>query len=280
MRIIAAGCIAGLLAGCSSTQYISRSRDRDIAIDGSAAEWDGLIEYPAQSIPDLGIGAVSDSDHLYLCLTSEDREAVSKMLMAGFFITFQKPKEKNRLFGINFPLGMKGGEPEGRKHDPDEWAGRLESSLQMLALIGPGVKDTAFMPLSRAESLGIAVRIKAQSMEQCTYELKVPVAKGNTLPYAIVPGKDSSITVTLESGALRRPALRHPQSTRHGPPGGGEGPDGGGGGPRGGGPGFGSGGPGFGGGSPGGMHGPPPGMEEPLKAVFSLKLSRSIAMGK
>lgn len=262
LRIIISGYVVLFGIGCApATLFLGHPRDRDIAIDGSAEEWDSLIEYPVQSIPNLGIGAVSDGDHLFLCLTSEDREAVSKMLMAGFFITFKNPKEKNRLFGINFPLGMKGGEPEGRKHDPDEWAGRLESSLQMLALIGPGAKDTAFVPLSRAESLGVAVSVKAKSMEQCTYELKVPIAKSSASPYAIVPGKDSSIAVTLESGALRRPALRHPRSTRHEPPGGG-------------------GGPGFGGNGPGGMHGPPPGLEEPLKAVFSLKLSRPIAMEK
>jgi hypothetical protein len=281
LRIITATCIFSFFIGCApATQFLGHSRDRDIVIDGSATEWDDVIEYPAHIIPNLGMGAVSDNDHLYLCLTSEDRSIVSKILMAGFSITFQTPKQNKSLFGIYFPLGMKDTGSGPLKHDPEEWAAQLESSLQMIALLGPGNKDTTFMPVARAESLGMAMRINAKSMENFTYELKVPLTKTGTSPYAVLPGRDYTIVVTLESGVLKRPQGRHQRSAKHGPPGDQEEPDGDEGGmpPRDNGQGldqgshFGSG--GFWSDAAGmdNMYGPRPGMNDALKATFTLKL--------
>jgi hypothetical protein len=253
-RVLIVLCTLGMFAGCVSTQYMGQWRNRDITIDGSPSEWDDYIEYPEHIIPNMGIGAVCDSNHVYLCLTSEDRATVSRMLMAGFSVTFQNPSQKGALFGVYFPLGMKGGGAEGQRHDPEEWAARVEASLQMLALLGPGKKDTTFMPIARAESLGVVVRAKAHSMEQCTYELKARIIKNGNSPYSIVPGKDSSIAVTFECGVLTRPEGRRPLGHS-------------------GGSGFGEG-PHFGRGEGvfGSSNRPPPGMQQPLKASFLLKL--------
>jgi hypothetical protein len=280
LRIIIATCALSLFIGCApATLFLGHPRDRDIVIDGSATEWDDVIEYPAHIIPNLGLSAISDNDHLYLCLTSEDRVVVSKILMAGFSITFQTPKQNKSLFGIYFPLGMKDTGSGPLKRDPEEWAIRLESSLQMLALLGPGIKDTTFMPVARAESLGLAMRIQAKSMENCTYELKIPLTKTGTSPYAVLPGNDSTIVVTLESGVLKRPQGRHPRSAKHGPPGDQDEPDNEEGAmPRDNGQGldqgshFGSGGFWYDAAGMDNTYGPRPGMNDALKATFTLKI--------
>jgi hypothetical protein len=270
--VLATAFAMGLFAACDSPRLLSQWRTGAITIDGSDLEWDNILEYPADINPNIGIGIVNDNDYLYLCITSDDKATVSKILMAGFTLAFKSPSDKTKLFGIHFPLGMKMTRIEGEKGDPEAMKARMEASLQMLALLGPGKNDTVFMPVERAESSGVVVRV-SPSMDQCTYELKVPLKRTALTPYAISAGKDSAVTITFETGEMTRPAGKPPMGDRGGPPGGGGMP-----------PHVGQ---GFGGGSSGGGPGgggPPPGgshdMQEPLKVTCTLQFSRSPSTGR
>ena len=256
-----------LCTACKSLQLESQWRDHDITIDGVTTDWDGLMYYPEGS--KIGIGVVNDSMYLYLCLTSEDRTIASQILMSGFTVLFGNKAQKEKRFGIHFPLGTKPSGPPSEEngyrgeHDMAAMSARMQASLQTLALIGPGKNDTLPMPIMVAESLGVVVRIKP-SREHCVYELKVPLNPDSVCKYAVGAGNDSLLAVTLEICKISRPS--------GGPPGGGGrgGPPGGGGG-MGGPPGGGMGGGGMGG-PPGG--GGPPSMPEPFKMNFSILLAK------
>ncbi len=257
-----------LCTGCKPIQLESQWRDRDITIDGSTAEWSGLIQYPEDS--KIGIGIVNDEAYLYLCLTSEDRAIASQILMSGFTVLFESKARKGKRFGVHFPLGMKlFGPPseEAGDREPDMAAmtARMEASLQTLALLGPGKNDTLPMSTRIAESLGIAVCIKP-SRENCAYELKVLLNPDSLFRYALGIGKDTLLAVTLETDRTDRAS--RPSGGHHGG-GGGMGPHGGG---MGGGGRMGS--HGGGGGRMGPPGGGPPSMPEQFKMEFSINLTK------
>ncbi|MGA2508112.1 MAG: hypothetical protein ABSF80_11630 [Chitinispirillaceae bacterium] len=189
-------------AGCKPSLLLeSQWRDHDITIDGNAGEWNDLIQYP-QDLK-MGIGVINDDRYLYLCLTSDDRATTSQILRYGFTVWFERRTQKDKLFGIDFPLGMNlSGTPHERHEDGERDTAamkeRIKASLQTLALLGPGKNDTSPVPTRIAESLGIAVCIKP-SHEHCVYELKVPLNQDSILKYAIDIGKDTLLDVTLES---------------------------------------------------------------------------------
>jgi hypothetical protein len=309
---LAAAVALSLCTACKSIQLESQWRDRDITIDGDTREWNGLMQYPEDS--KVGIGVVNDDAYLYLCLTSEDRETASQILMSGFSILFESKAHKGNRFGVHFPLGMKQSGPpsgeSGNREEPDMSAmkGRMEAALQTLALLGPGKDDTTPMPAKMAESLGISVCIKP-SKEHCVYELKVPLNQDSLCKYAIGVGKDTLLAVSLETDKISRPSGGPRGGGMGGPPGedmggggmggppgggmgggGGMGPMdggigrggmGGGGGGMGGPPGGGmggGGGMGSGGGVMGGMGGPPgggpPSMPKQYKMEFSILLAK------
>jgi|WetSurMetagenome_2_1015567.scaffolds.fasta_scaffold53700_3 hypothetical protein len=284
--LLAAAVALSLCAACKLPQLESQWRDRDIAIDGSTAEWSGLLHYPEGS--KIGIGIVNDDASLYLCLTSEDREMASRILRSGFSVLFESKGQKGKRFGVDFPLGMKlYGPPSGESRDDDDGepdrAGmkarseaRMEASLRVLALLGPGENDTLPMATLMAESQGVAVRIKP-SQERCVYELKVPLNQDSLFHYAIGVGKDTLIVVTLETNTTSRP-FNGPRGGGFGGSSGGMGGDGGMGGPQEGdigGGGMGRG--GMGGHRDGGM-GPsgngPPSMLEPFTMKFIIHLAK------
>ena len=195
-------------AGCKSQQFASQWRDRDIAIDGSITEWNGLMQAPEDA--DVAFGIVNDDAYLYLCLTSANRETALWMLMSGFTVQFENKAKKGARLGVHFPLAPSRApmpfERNGTsEHDPAAMMKRLEGSLGTLALIGPGKNDTLPMATRMAESLGIAVSIKPLN-QGWAYEIKVPLNRDARFTYAIGMGNDSLIEVTLASDEEARPS--------------------------------------------------------------------------
>jgi hypothetical protein len=270
------------VSGCKSIQFSSQWRDREIIIDGSAEEWNGLMQHPEDS--QVSIGLVNDEEYLYLCMISESRETSLGILMAGFTVLFENKAQKDRCIGVHFPLGRVSAPhppPSERNNDKghefETMMKGMEGSLQALALIGPGKNDTLPMAMRIAESLGVVVSIKP-SKDGCVYELKVPLNPDARFKYALGIGNDSLMNATLITDEIQRPSGH---GGGMGPGGGGMGPGGGGMGPGGGGmgPGGGGMGPGGGGMGPGGGGMGPGGrvqqnMTERFKMKFSIHLAK------
>ena len=268
-------------AGCKSSLLLeSQWHDHGITIDGDAGEWNDLIQYP-QDLK-MGIGVVNDDRYLYLCLTSDDRATTSQIIRYGFTVWFEHKAQKDKLFGIHFPLGMNLSGTPHERHEGDTAAmkERIEASLQTLALLGPGKNDTSPVPTRIAESLGIAVCIKP-SHEHCVYELKVPLNQDSILKYAIDIGKDTLLDITLESCGPNRENRPSSDMDEGGGGGMGHGGMGGGGmghgGMGGGGGGMGHGGMGHGGMGGGGGMGQRGAGAEPFNETLTIKIAKKPA---
>jgi hypothetical protein len=250
--------------GCNPAHIDSVWKNRDLSIDGSAAEWNDVIQYDDDA--NVGIGALNDDQYLYLCLSSGDRDLAAQVLKNGLTLRFTCASQNGRRFAIRFPLGMNGrpGNEQGghsgtrmemaqnsdsaggMKPDNSMQQAMNESALQALAIIGPGKNDTCPLQVKIAAQRGIAVGLKP-SDSKLIYEIKVPLRFSAEYAHAIgiAPG-DSLIKVSVESSAAEEQQSQgNASGGRQGGPGGGGpggGMGGGGGGPGGGGMGGGPGG--------------------------------------
>jgi len=93
-----------VVLGCGKAELESRWRDREVAIDGSSADWDGALV----SINDgaMDVGLLNDDQNLYICLVAATRDDQIQMMAHGFTIWFDPDGGTEKTFGIRFPGGL------------------------------------------------------------------------------------------------------------------------------------------------------------------------------
>lgn len=250
----------------------------EITIDGDATEWkDRLTYYEKQ---DLSLAMANDGKYLYVCLVVESPETKRKLMGMGTVLWLDSSGGKKKEFGIRYPLGMRGGEQrttrqQARDEDGSFDRGKarkaFDSSLTDLEILGPEKEDRKRLIL--AEVPGIEAKIFSDR-ESMVYELKVPLAKSETTPYAIGSAVGAEIGVGIVT-PTRKQGQR--QGRRGGPGGRGGGPGSGGG--KGGGSSYGGnsggsyGGGGRGGSGRGGGGGQRSQMPKPVKLWLQVNLS-------
>lgn len=254
-----------LSQGCSSQLKLdSRWSPEQINIDGDESDWQGALTYIDGKNVSLGIK--NDGEFLYICLVSADRSLQRQMMMRGFTAWFDPDGGKEKTFGIRFPIGMidsgmmfsgrgRGGDPESMQED-------FSRTLAELELIWPEEERRTRLPIANAQ--GIAA-VMGDRMDRLVYEMKVPLRKGEDLPYAIGIKDGQPLGMGLETEEMDREAMRARMG--RGGSGGGRGGRGGFGGGRGGG--------GFGGGGRGrGGAGQRPQMPEQFKLWLAFQLGK------
>jgi hypothetical protein len=271
-------------SGCSSALELSSVwRDREIVADGSDAEWQGTTAYIKKSNVSLGIR--NDSEYVYTCVIAMDRQSQMQMMALGFTVWFDPEGGKNKVFGVHFPLGLRGQQPSvipqdrrnpESREDPEETLKLMEQSQRELEIIGPGEEDRERVLLMQLQ--GIKAKLGSNQQGFLVYELRVPLRKSSEHSYAIGIGNNKEIGIGFETTELN---LEKMSEQMGGPPGGGgmrpggggmSGPPGGGGMPPGGG---GMGRP-PGGGRPG--TGPPGGEQaQPLKLWIRAVLAKGVS---
>ena len=89
-----------LFAGCSGTRDVqSLSNENQIKIDGLYSDWDNLTYIKGENI---AFGFRNDSDNLYLCMVTNDRNKIMKILRGGLDIWLD-PGDSGNRFGIRYP---------------------------------------------------------------------------------------------------------------------------------------------------------------------------------
>ncbi|HVP37906.1 MAG TPA: hypothetical protein VMS93_01865, partial [Candidatus Saccharimonadales bacterium] len=223
-----------LVGGCGTQEFQSRPLQAPVTVDGSDADWKGALTY----VEDLKIfvGARNDSRNLYLCFECADRATARQVLMAGLTLWFDPEGGQKETFGIHYPLGlqasgmpMPAGDPEGddRGEGGGRWGrgsrtgpgdreasdssgggdrgagrergGMLRQALREIEILGPGKYDRHRSAVSQLPGIQVA----AGNLEGAAiYEIKVPLAALDSMPYAIGTRPGALVGVGLKSGKL------------------------------------------------------------------------------
>ncbi|MEX2116698.1 MAG: hypothetical protein WEB37_07420 [Bacteroidota bacterium] len=204
-----------LSSGCRSPLDLTSTWTASpVSMDGSSSDWTTLKTLES---PSLSLGARNDQENLYLCFTTGDQNVQAQILFAGFTIWFPSSHEGARPFGIQFPL---------KQDRPVRAEGRDQFEAMFLAF-EPRMNSLLVLEESDRQQFsvlqapGIQVHIGlAQGL--LVYELKVPIKREPSTPYAAVPTADRTIAVTVETSISTRDELpaassRPGRSARRGP---------------------------------------------------------------
>ena len=218
--VIAAAITASVLlvSGCGSIELESHWQSADVAIDGVNMEWNEHATYVED--PGVVISVYNDDEYAYLCLMTSNRTVQRQVIMNGLTVWFDNQNDKNKNFGIRFPLGMQemrgpGRDEEARRPgEPGEDPGgpdiqklfdELITSQEEFDIIGPAgagnrrIYDTGSVP--------IQVKV-GRSRATLVYELKVPLRGSEDNFYAVNSNAGDIIGICLESPEMARQALK------------------------------------------------------------------------
>lgn len=193
-----------MLAGCSSSlELSSRWTHQKIAITGDGSFWkDG----PRGNLgPGLSIGLKNDNDYLYIGLMTSNPETQLQMLGLGCTAWFDQVGNKNKTFGVQFPVSglLQGGRYPARV-TPEDIQRLIAPAQQQLVILGPVPGERRRGPAKNVT--GLEARLGyLDGILIC--ELQVPLQKTKTQPYAIDIDKSKPLLIGLETGTIAE-ALR------------------------------------------------------------------------
>ncbi len=197
---LAAAAIPFVLLRCIPYEYTSRWLDRAITVDGSDGDWQGATVYVEKA--NVSIGMFNDSESMYICMVTTDRQIARRTLREGMRLWFDPEGGQKKTFGIRFPAGYPEGDPK-----PGGTAGEfpgLDSESSNFAffapqtdleILGPGKDDMERMPVDDAG--GIRARTAVDS-GRFVYELKVPLVTSEGTPHAVGIKSKKQVTVGFE----------------------------------------------------------------------------------
>ena len=184
-------------AGCSSTlELTSRWTNHDLRIDGSGAEWkDATALIPG---PQVQVGIKNDKDNLYVCLITANRMTQAQMIALGTTVWFDVEGQKNKTFGIQFPVsGLLQGRRFPAQQNPEDLKRLIEVAQRQYEVVGPGQGERHRM--ADKQDRGIDVHL-GFSDGTLTYELKIPLQKSPDHPYAVGADLHKPMMIGLETG--------------------------------------------------------------------------------
>jgi hypothetical protein len=246
---------AGVAPPRAAEDFRSAWRDREITLDGSAAEWEGSLERIEKS--EVYVGILNDDEYLYVCIQSRDPQVSREALFRGLIVDLDPGK--GGPFSIQYPIGMSGGSgapppggersggpprggdsgegggaPPGR--DPGRGGKMWEAARETLdtfLLLEPGRKERLRFAVDNG--FGIGLRVSANG-DGFVYEMKIPLNAGGQYSHAIGARPGGRLTLAIKTPGMDREGMEgRPEGGIRIGAGGGGGPGRGGVGPGGGG---------------------------------------------
>jgi hypothetical protein len=195
--------LALMFVACGSIELNSIWRDREITVDGRHDDWLNALMYFEEE--NVSLGLFNDENFLYICLIAENPMIRNQIMMRGLTLWFEPSGDKEKIFGIKFPVSMSEGEMQARdvqmkprRDEQDSERRRQIPNRQMneLEILGPGKDESTRMPVT--EAVGINVSIRASS-GMLVYELQVSLQQTKEFPYGIGTQAGSAIGIRLET---------------------------------------------------------------------------------
>jgi hypothetical protein len=186
-RVVVVGLLllAPLLTGCNEIEIESVWRDREISVDGDAADWRGLTTYVEKG--NIAVGVANDAEDLFVCLHSPTREVAGQIVLRGLTVWLDPEGGSGKHLGIRCPIGTCDmPKPGGERMDSEsmrEMIVRLvDEAARRVELLGPD--DLIYGTFPTGDIRGLEVALGYHD-GRIVYELKLPLEKTEERPYAV-----------------------------------------------------------------------------------------------
>ncbi len=224
-----------------------------IDIDGARDDWSGALT--SIQGKNVWLGVKNDAEYLYVTLATDKQESIQQIVVAGMTVWINSEGEKQKTFGIRFPIGVRASDFDAAAmgFDPSERDGGQDSEFLKSLL---EASTSRVVILTEKDSVYVAdldtswMKVAAEFDDVFVYELQLALARNEEMPYGIGSSPGDTIAVGFTTPEFDRAAMRE-QMKGGGVPGGGRG----------------------GGGRSGGMGGARPSMPESLEVWIEVALT-------
>jgi hypothetical protein len=200
--VTAAGlCGAAALRGADVT-LASAWRSSPITVDGLLTDWNGLERVEQGPT----VAARNDATSLYLAVASDDT-VIRRQLASGLVVWFDASNGRAQAFGVRLeglaPRPLPGATPDAATSGELPRNG-TQTVLDRFDLLGPEKNQRRLVDQPASYGMAFASGVDGRSV---VYELKVPLEKSASTPYAIgaAPGRTVAIGIqTPEAPRLPR----------------------------------------------------------------------------
>jgi hypothetical protein len=186
------------LAACGPVEVESLWRTGPIAIDGTIADWsDHLVEVEGTG---LSLGVANDADFVYVGLAATDARAAAQAFGRGLYLWLDPKGGSDKVLGIHYPRGVNfenfPGPPEPDSMGVLRKSGRTTEEETEVEILGPGRDQKT--ELNRGELKGIEVAASRRG-GFFVYEIKVPLAKSEAVPFAAESGPGKTVGIGFDT---------------------------------------------------------------------------------
>ena len=195
------------LLNCSGAKEIQSVQSKEeIKIDGVQNEWEGKLNFDNKA--KIAVGFQNDLENLYLCITTNDRVNMMKILRLGLTVWFE-PINGKRI-GIKYPIvdvermrdiPFRSGEPDNEREDPDTRFSKLISTQKELSIVNEDDYPLYLLDSNDPNNIQAKIEINKGSF---VYELKVPLSTNKRAKYIIESAPSENIKIDIVTNEFKR----------------------------------------------------------------------------
>lgn len=196
------------LTGCSSSKEIqSVLNSNGVVVDGLKNEWEGKLVFDSKA--KLAAGFINDGENLYICVTTNDRTNMNKILRLGMTIWLE-PENGDKKIGIKYPIvdmermrDMRFRQEPVNNENPRERFSKLIADQKELSIVN---EDNYPLYLINSDDENNFNAKLGLSRESFVYELKVPLLTNKQAKYFLEAAPPEIISIGIETNEFKMEA--------------------------------------------------------------------------
>jgi len=167
--------------GASTPQVASIWRSQDIHIDGVNTEWTSIDELDKGP----GVAVANDDSFLYVIVTASDPQ-MRRQIGNGVILWFDPTGKNKETFALGIPGALRSLAPPGASGSSSDNATVPASvparTIEDFDVYGPDKNERHWIRMDPAYGIEMAAAVTEGTL---VYELKVPLTKSDSQPYAV-----------------------------------------------------------------------------------------------
>ncbi|MDQ7816420.1 MAG: hypothetical protein RDU14_05295 [Melioribacteraceae bacterium] len=190
---------------CSSVKEVqSLPNNNEVIIDGLKNDWEGKLSFDSKA--KIAVGFKNDGENLYICVTTNDRTNMMKILRLGMTIWLE-PESGNKKIGIKYPIvdmermrDLPFGQENLSNENPEERFSKLIANQKKLSIVNED--DYPLFLLSSNDENNFYAKL-GLTRESFVYELKVPLSTNSRAKYFIEAKPSEKISIGIETNEFK-----------------------------------------------------------------------------
>lgn len=194
--------------GCSSVKEIqSDLNSNNVVIDGLKNEWDGKLIFDSKAR--MAAGFKNDGENLYICVTTNDRTTMNKILRLGMTIWLE-PEKNNKKIGIKYPIvdfermrDIPLRQEPAINENPEERFSKLIADQNELSIVNEDAYPLFLLSSNDENNFYAKLGLNRESF---VYELKVPLSTNKQAKYFLEAASPEIIGIGIETNEFKMEA--------------------------------------------------------------------------